>query len=183
MNAEIAAVSAAVEKERSLVARAASGDQAAARVLYDAHAQRVYRLAYRMCGDADLAADVTQDVFVRVFAQLAKFRGESAFTTWLHRVAVTTCLNTLRKVKRFRQREVEMDEACDQPLDQGSIEPALRQALATAIDALPDDLRIVLVMHAFEGYTHVEIGNALGIPEGTSKSRLFEAKGRLRESL
>src|SRR3954470_16192084 len=95
--------------DKSLIARAVAGERSAARTLYDRHAPRVYRLAFRMCGDRDLASDLTQDVFVRVFRQLAQFRGESAFTTWLHRVTVTTCLNTLRKVKRFRTREVEID--------------------------------------------------------------------------
>jgi len=102
LNAQVGSSPLAGEAERSLIARAAAGDVAAARALYDAHSRRVYRLAYRMCGDPDLAADLTQDVFVRVFSQLGRFRGEAAFTTWLHRVAVTSCLNSLRKVKRFR---------------------------------------------------------------------------------
>jgi RNA polymerase sigma-70 factor (ECF subfamily) len=170
------------EETRSLVALAVNGDLAAARTLYDRHAGRVHRLAYRMCGDRDLASDLTQDVFVRVFRQLGQFRGESAFTTWLHRVAVTTCLNTLRKVKRFRSREVDLEHASDRGTEQPS-DPALQRALGDAIDALPEGLRIALVMHAIEGYTHVEIAAALGIAEGTSKSRVSEARARLRDLL
>ena len=182
-NAELAAVATVDDGDRSLIHRAAAGDLAAARALYDRHAGRVFRLAYRMCGDRDLAGDLTQDVFVRVFRQLGQFRGESAFTTWLHRVAVTTCLNTLRKVKRFRSREVDLEHAGDQSTAGAERDPLLHSALTTAIEELPEGLRIALVMHAIEGYTHVEIAAALGIAEGTSKSRVFEARARLREAL
>ena len=183
LNAQLAVTPTADDGDSSLIARTTAGDLAAARALYDRHAARVYRLAYRMCGDRDLAGDLTQDVFVRVFKQLGQFRGESAFTTWLHRVAVTTCLNTLRKVKRFRGREVELDNAHDQGGKAPDRDPVLHEVLTTAIEALPEALRIALVMHAIEGYTHVEIAAALGIAEGTSKSRVFEARAKLRETL
>ncbi len=183
LNAQLAVVPAADEGDSSLIARAVAGDLLAGRALYDRHAARVYRLAYRMCGDRDLASDLTQDVFVRVFRQLGQFRGESAFTTWLHRVAVTTCLNTLRRVKRFRGREVDLDDAQQHSTRAPDRDPVLHAALTTAIEALPESLRIALVMHAIEGYTHVEIASALGIAEGTSKSRVFEARAKLREML
>lgn len=183
LNAQRAAPATVDDGDQSLIHRAAAGDLAAARALYDRHAGRVFRLAYRMCGDRDLAGDLTQDVFVRVFRQLGQFRGESAFTTWLHRVAVTTCLNTLRKVKRFRSREVDLTHAEDHGVAGVDRDPLLHSALTVAIEALPEGLRIALVMHAIEGYTHVEIAAALGIAEGTSKSRVFEARARLREAL
>ncbi len=169
LNAQLAVLPQADDGIRPLIARATGGDLVAARALYDRHAARIYRLAYRMCGDRDLASDLTQDVFVRVFRQLGQFRGEAAFTTWLHRVAVTTCLNTLRKVKRFRGREVELDDAHEHSTKAPDRDPVLHAALTTAIDALPESLRIALVMHAIEGYTHVEIAAALGIAEGTSR--------------
>lgn len=169
--------------DRALIGRVAAGDRGAAKALYDRHASRVYRLAYRMCGDRDLAGDLTQDVFVKVFRQLGQFRGESAFSTWLHRVTVTTCLNTLRKVKRFRTREVAIDEAAGQSSGATERDPLLDAALSAAIDALPENLKVALVMHAIEGYTHGEIAAILGIAEGTSKSRVFEARAKLRESL
>ncbi len=172
-----------VTEERSLIAKAATGDRGAARALYDAHAPRVHRLAYRMCGDQDQASDLVQDVFVQVFRQLHTFRGEAAFTTWLHRVATTTMLNSMRKVTRFRQREATLDEARDGDLETADGDPVLREALSRAIDALPEGLRIALVMHAVEGYTHTEIGAALGIAEGTSKKRVFDARVRLKEML
>jgi RNA polymerase sigma-70 factor (ECF subfamily) len=174
-----------VDDERSLIARAATGDREAARVLYDTHAPRVHRLAYRLCGDPDLAADLTQDVFVQVFRQLGTFRGESSFTTWLHRVAVTTSLNSMRKVRRLRDREADLDEASTFAFEGGSgeVDHDVREALAAAIESLPDSLRVALVMHAIEGYTHTEIGAALGIAEGTSKKRVFDARARLRTML
>src|ERR1019366_7958187 len=110
----------------------------------------------------DLAADLTQDVFVLVFRELPTFRGESAFTTWLHRIAVTVSLNAMRKVKRLREREADLEEARYHEHDGGDIDPDLRARLAAAIDALPEGLRAALVMHTIEGYTHNEIAAALG---------------------
>lgn len=172
-----------INDERSLIARAVIGDRTAARALYDAHAARVHRVAYRICGDGELAADLTQDVFVLVFRELPKFRGESAFATWVHRIAVTVSLNAMRKVKRLREREMDLDEARHHEQESGDIDPDLRERLAAAIDALPDGLRVALVMHTIEGYTHAEVASALGIAEGTSKARVFEARAKLRKSL
>ena len=171
------------DDERALIALAAAGDRAASRALYDRHAARVHRLAYRVCGDPDLADDLTQDVFVKVFRSLGQFRGDSAFSTWVHRIAVTVSLNAMRKVKRLREREADLDEAHLHEFDTGAIDPELRARLATAIEALPDSVRIALVMHAIEGYTHAEIGAALGIAEGTSKAKVFDARARLRKAL
>lgn len=178
----IASDDAAVD-ERSLIARAVAGDRRAARALYDAHAARVHRLAYRISGDAALAEDLTQDVFVLVFRELPKFRGEAAFSTWLHRIAVTVSLNAMRKVKRLRERETDLDEARHHEHEGGDLDPDLRERLAAAIDALPEGLRVALVMHTIEGYTHAEVAAALGIAEGTSKARVFEARARLRKAL
>lgn len=172
------------EEERALIARAATGDSRAARALYDAHVVRVHRIAFRMCGDAELANDLTQDTFVRVFKQLGQFRGESAFSTWVHRVAVSVVLNARNRIKRHQQ-ETTLD---DHPLYATEdpnlrIDPDLRDRMHAAIDALPDGLRLALMMHAFEGYTHAEIGAALGIAEGTSKTRVFDARNLVRTAL
>ena len=173
------------ENERALIARAANGDSQAARTLYDAHAPQVHRLAYRMCGDGELANDLVQDTFVRAFRQLAQFRGDSSFGTWVHRVAVSVVLNAMGKVKRMRTRETPIDDellhAPDDPTLR--IDPDLRERLHAAIAALPDGLRLALMMHAFEGYTHAEIGAALGIAEGTSKTRVFDARQLVRSAL
>lgn len=175
--------SATVRDERTLIAEAAKGDRTAARELYDAHVERVHRIAYRICGDADQADDLTQDVFVQVFRRLDQFRGDSAFSTWVHRVALTVSLNAMRKVKKFRQRETDLDEAFHHEHDTGELEPDLRDRLREAIDALPEGSRVALVMHTIEGFSHKEIGEMLGIAEGTSKARVFDARARLKKAL
>ena len=91
--------------EWTLITRTIAGDRISARTLYDRHAARVHRLVFRICADEELACDLVQDVFVRAFGQLAGFRGDSAFTTWLHRIAITTAINQMRKVKRIRAHE------------------------------------------------------------------------------
>lgn len=166
-----------------LIVRILAGDRVAARMLYDRHARRVHRLAYRISGDEELACDLVQDVFVRAFAQLAHFRGESAFTTWLHRIAVTTALNQMRKVRRIREREEVLEDPDAHASPVREVDPDLRSRLHAAIDALPEGLRMTVLLHDLEGYTHAEIGTMLGVAEGTSKARLFEARARLRESL
>ncbi|MDP2480294.1 MAG: RNA polymerase sigma factor [Candidatus Palauibacterales bacterium] len=169
--------------EPELIERVLAGDAAAERTLYDAHVDRIYRLAYRMTGEDDLAQDCTQETFLRAFERLAEFRGDSALGTWLHTVATSVVLNALRKRKRRWRREVAMEKAG--PLGRREIgeDVGLRQRLHAAIDDLPDKYRMVFVMHEVEGYTHREIGSALGIEVGTSKAQLSRARARLREAL
>jgi RNA polymerase sigma-70 factor, ECF subfamily len=169
--------------EAELIARVLAGDRVAGRTLYEAHAPRVYRLIYRLTGDAELTRELTQDAFVRAFGQLARFRGDAAFSTWLHRIAVTVTSNGLRKVRRLRARETPLDDVLPGPGVTHRGDPDLRARLERAIDALPEACRITLVMHDVEGYTHAEIAATLGVAEGTSKSRLFDARTRLRAAL
>lgn len=184
MEAAAASANPASADERSLVARACQGDRGAARQLYDAHARRVHRLVYRICDDEELAHDLTQDAFVRAFSQLAGFRGESSFGTWLHRIAVSVALNAMRKVRRLRDRERPLDDSTElHEAPTREADPDLRDRLHAAIDALPASLRQPLVLYHVEGYTHGEIGEMLGIAEGTSKARVFEARGRLKVAL
>src|SRR6476661_9955387 len=96
--------------DRQLVSRCIDGDRAAERSLYDAHVERIYRLVHRMAGDADLAADFTQETFIRAFDRLDQFRGDSSLATWLHTIAVSVALNGMRKVKRIRGRMDNIDE-------------------------------------------------------------------------
>ena len=169
--------------EPELIARVLAGDRIAARELYDLHAPRVYRLAFRLTGDADLARESTQDVFVRAFRQLASFRAESALATWLHRITVTVVSTALRSVKKKREREADFDDLLPAPTDLDYGDPVLRERLRRAIDALPEIYRVTVIMHDIEGYTHLEIAEALGVAEGTCKSRLSLARARLREAL
>ncbi|MBX7118314.1 MAG: sigma-70 family RNA polymerase sigma factor [Gemmatimonadaceae bacterium] len=169
--------------DHDLIAAVLHGDARAERRLYDAHVDRVYRLAYRMAGDEALARDFTQDAFIRAFERLADFRGDSAFSTWLHAIAVSVILNGLKKVRRIHGREIGGDELPEVAVGRREAEPDLKVRLKAAIDGLPDGYRTVFVMHDVEGFTHEEIGVALGIQPGTSKAQLFRARAKLRAEL
>jgi len=169
--------------ERELITRVLGGDAAAERALYDAHVDRVYRLAYRMTGEDAVAQDCTQETFVRAFERLKEFRGDAALSTWLHAIATSVVLNTLRKVKRFHRREAPLEAAAGTGHEPARVDPDLKQRLHEAIDALPEKYRMVFVMHDVEGYTHEEIGRTLGVQVGTSKAQLFRARAKLREAL
>jgi len=172
-----------VNREPELIARVVAGDRLAARELYDAEAPRVFRLAFRLTGDDDLAKELTQETFVRAFAQLDRFRGEAALSTWLHRVTVSVVSNAMRKVKRFREREADLDEASTIAAPSRVADPDLKEKLQRAIDELAEIYRTTLIMHDVEGYTHEEIASVLGVAEGTCKSRLSVARAQLREKL
>jgi RNA polymerase sigma-70 factor, ECF subfamily len=169
--------------ESSLIARAVAGETSAQRALYDAHVDRVYRLAFRLAGEDDLARDFTQETFIRAFERLNGFRGESAFGTWLYSIAMSVSLNGLRSIRRLRAREIGIDAAESLGTSRGPVDPDLRERLHRAIDDLPQGYRTVFVMHDVEGFTHEEIGEALGIQVGTSKAQLFRARAKLREAL
>lgn len=169
--------------EPQLIARVLAGDRIAGRELYDAHAPRVFRLAFRLTGDSELAGECTQETFIRAFRMLDRFRGDSALSTWLHRITVSVVANGMRKVKRFRARETDLEEAHPIETAVEAIEPDLRARLGEAIDALPEIYRTTVIMHDLEGYTHMEIATTLGVAEGTCKSRLSIARGKLRAAL
>jgi len=170
-------------RDRQLVARCLSGDPAAERDLYDAHVDRIYRLMHRMAGDPDLAADLTQDTFIRAFERLDQFRGDASLSTWLHAIAVSVALNGMRQVKRIRGRTESIEESDLLAVQPTSFAVDLKTRLHSAVDALSEKLRPVFLMHDVEGYTHDEIAAALGIPVGTSKARLFDARAKLRLAL
>jgi RNA polymerase sigma-70 factor (ECF subfamily) len=133
-------------------------------------------------GDADLAADIAQDVWIQIFRALPSYRGESQFGTWAHRIAVNRTLNALRKSRRLANLETEITETS------AALEPdADRSFVAESIEAatarLSPGARTVFVMHDVEGYTHEEIAEQLGITAGGSKSQLFKARAKLRKLL
>ena len=170
-------------QEARLIEQARGGDQDAFRQLYDVNVDRVYRLAFRMAGDEDLARDYTQEAFVKAFHKLDQFRGDSAFSTWMHSITVSVTLNGLRKVKRAREREFELDERLVDTKAAAIAEPDLKDRLKAAIDGLPEIYRTVFVMHDLEGYKHEEIAETLKTAVGTSKARLSRARAQLREVL
>jgi RNA polymerase sigma-70 factor, ECF subfamily len=169
--------------DKELIGRVLAGDPRAERALYDTHVDRVFRLVYRMAGDADRAQEYTQETFIRAFARLTEFRGEAALSTWLGSIAISIALNGLRKVRRFQEREVALDDVPSMGRMSSEAEPDLKVRLANAIDALPEGYRAVFVMHDVEGFTHEEIASTLGVHPGTSKAQLFRARARLRVAL
>ncbi len=174
----------------AVVAAAQRGDAAAFATLYDAHAPRVYALVLGMSGDEVAAAELVQDTFVRAWEALSTFRGDCAFTTWLHRIAVNITLTQARSSRRRTLRvAIESDLAA---ADDGIVpaegeapvrDVALHMDLASAIRRLPAGARTVFVLHDVGGYGHSEIGQQLGIAEGTSKAHLFRARRLLRGML
>ena len=169
--------------ERELIGQVLAGDPAAERALYEAHVDRVFRLVYRMAGDMDRAQDWVQETFIRVFDRLGDFRGESSLSTWICSIAISIALNGLRKVRRFREREVTWTSQETSGSRRARPIPISRSRLSQAIDDLPEGYRTVFVMHDVEGFTHEEIGDALGVASGTSKAQLFRARAKLREAL
>lgn len=167
--------------ETELILRAQQGDGVAIEALYRRHADRVYTVVRRVAGDDALAEDWAQEAWMRAIRALPSFRGQSLFSTWLHRIAVNCALYGRRGRERLRARETELPEA----LEAASREdrPLLRMRLEDAIDRLPDRMRRVLVLHDVEGYTHEEIGELLGVAPGTCKSQLFKARAKMRTML
>ena len=169
--------------QRALVERARRGDASAQRALYEAHVERIYRLTYRLAGVEHLARELTQDTFVRAFASLDGFRGDSAFGTWLHTIAVSVSLNELKRRKRESARAAPLDEALTISRTAPASDPILRERLMAAVNELPEGCRTVFMMHDAEGYTHEEIAAALGVTTGTSKAQLSRGRAKLRIAL
>ncbi|MBI4545044.1 MAG: RNA polymerase sigma factor [Gemmatimonadetes bacterium] len=167
-----------------LVLHARGGDLAAFDRLYYACVGRVYALCLRMAGSADDAERLTQDVFVRAWEKLPLFRGESKFTSWLHRLAVNVVLRDRRGTWRRERRLA--DAGGMQHIElAGNREaaPELRLDLERAVAALPPRARAVLVLHDIEGYRHDEIAALLRCAVGTSKAQLHRARRLLRQAL
>ena len=171
----------AINPDAVEVALAASGDASAFARLYHRHVDRVHSLARRMI-DFELADEVTQDVFVRAWEKLHTFRGEAAFGTWLHRLAVNVILARRGSLGQQRKRFVDSDIPLETMAGRSS-EPALGMDLEQALTRLPDGARQVFVLHDVEGYRHEEIATMLGLAEGTSKSQLHRARMALRKHL
>lgn len=164
----------------ALIAAAQKGDEGAFLALYERHAGRVRRLVESRVGDPALADDLCQESWLRAFRGLAAFRGDAEFGTWMHTIARNVVASRGRTVKR----RTELLEESWTPRVTSAPEPVeLRVDLRRAVDALPPGMRRVLWLHDVEGWTHADIGTTLGVSEGTSKSQLFKARARLRETL
>lgn len=176
--------------DAELIARAQRGDEEAFAALFEVHKRRVYSLCLRMTGDTAEAEDLAQEAFLQLFRKIATFRGESAFSTWLHRLVVNVVLMHLRK-KGLQQVSLdEPDASQDEPVkreygddDKRLLHSIDRITLSRAIDGLPPGYRAVLVLHDVEGYEHNEIAQILNCSVGNSKSQLHKARLKLRELL
>jgi RNA polymerase sigma-70 factor (ECF subfamily) len=172
-----------MDHEPLLIRRAIDGDESALRALWTRHAPHIDMVVRRLVGgDADLAADIAQEVWIQIFRALPSYRGDSQFSTWAHRIAVNRTLNALRKARRLASLETDVDESS------AAIEPDpdrafVAQSIEEAAARLSPGARAVFMMHDVEGYTHEEIAEQLGITPGGSKSQLFKARGKLRKLL
>jgi RNA polymerase sigma-70 factor (ECF subfamily) len=167
--------------ETSDVALAARGDARAFARLYEEHKGRVMAIARRMTG-YEHAAELTQDVFVRAWQKLGTFRGESKFSTWLHRLAVNLILSRRSAWATERARFLDAEDS----LDRLAARPSggeLGLDFEKAIDLLPDGARTIFVLHDVEGWKHEEIARALGVTSGTTKAQLHRARMLLRGTL
>jgi RNA polymerase sigma-70 factor, ECF subfamily len=172
-----------VDWEGALVQRARSGDTRAFERLYRDHVGRVYGLCLRMTRDPAVAEDCTQETFINAWKALARFETRSSLATWLHRIAVNAALAKRRRksapivepTAEDDEEPVERDWTLETPLEVNEIE--------TAIEALPDGARDVLVLHAIYGYSHTEAAEMLGVAEGTCKAQLHRARSLLKARL
>ncbi len=165
------------------IQRAKAGDPDAFRILYEGHVGRIYALCLRLAGDPAKAEELVQDTFIRAWEKLPGFRGESAFGTWLFRIAVNVALSERRATGRreARIRSVADPEAL--PAAERPSHPGDRMDMEQAIADLPPRARAVFLLYDVEGYQHSEIAEMTGIAEGTSKTQLFRARRLLRKAL
>ena len=174
------------------IGQAQQGDAAAFEALYKLHSRRVYALCLRMVGDAAEAEDLTQEAFLQLFRKIYTFRGESAFSSWLHRLTANIVLMRFRKKRPI---PISLDEVTrsdgenERPaLEVGAPDPRLlglfdRVNLQGALERLPEGYKSMFLLHDVQGYEHKEIANLLGCSVGNSKSQLHKARKRLRELL
>lgn len=171
----------------TLAQSAAKGDMVAFEELYQRHHRRVYSICLRMLQNASEAEDLTQDVFIQLYRKIGSFRGDSAFTTWLHRMTVNQVLMHFRKrtVKFEKTTEegetpVQIVSGTENPFKMPIVD---KIALENAIEQLPNGYKNVFVLHDVEGFEHEEVARILGCSVGTSKSQLHKARLKLRKLL
>jgi RNA polymerase sigma-70 factor, ECF subfamily len=178
--------------EAEAIRLAQQGNASAFACIYRLHSRRAYTLCFRMVGNSAEADDLTQDVFLQVFRKIQTFRGEAAFSTWLHRLAVNVVLMRLRK-KKLAQTSLEEatepnEEIGKPPKEFGGPDPRLtglvdRVNINRALGHLPPGYRLIFILHDIQGYEHKEIAEILDCSVGNSKSQLHKARMRLRQKL
>ncbi len=177
----------APQSDLALAMAAGKGDMNAFEQLYERHNRRVYSLCLRMTQNAAEAEDLAQEAFIQLFRKISSFRGDSAFTTWLHRLTVNQCLMHFRKKSVKLERTTEEGETPIQVVrgteNPNSMPVVDRIALDSALNQLPPGYKSVFVLHDVEGHEHEEIAKMLGVAVGTSKSQLHKARMKLRRIL
>ena len=167
--------------EQAWILKAQRSDSRAFEALYRLHVDKIYGLCLRMTGNVSEAEDCTQEAFIQAWNKMAKFRGDSAFATWLHRIAVNAVLGRIRKSKREHDRIQAVSDVQQTRVTTGDT-GELRD-LAEAVDKLPERARHVFVLNAVYGYSHEEAAGMLGIAAGTSKAQLHRARKLLAQQL
>lgn len=181
--------------EDLLIKRAQSGDIAAFEALIEAYEQKVFHIAYRMAGNPDDAADMAQEILLKIFRNVGKFKGESKFSTWVYRVATNTCLDELKKAKR--KAAYSLDEEFETEEGQLGVEVAdtaptpeqrvegqeIRDAITEAISRLSEEHRQIIILRDINGLTYEEVADILDCSLGTVKSRISRAREQLRKIL
>lgn len=171
-------VAESADDESQLIERARNNDYRAYEELYRLHIGRVMGLCIRLLNDRDLAEDMAQEAFIQAWRNLSKFRGDSAFGSWLYRITTNTVLSYLRKQKHF-QNSLDVDDLELEYRETQDEQIGLEAAIAT----LPDGARAVFILYSLEGYTHDEISRLLKIAPGSSKAQLHRARKLLKEQL
>jgi RNA polymerase sigma-70 factor (ECF subfamily) len=172
------------ERDEDLVRRAVDGDRAAFGIIVERHERRVYNLALRMTGREEDARDATQDAFLTALRKLSSFRGEAAFTTWLHRVTVNACYDLLRKRSRSPLLHTRDDHEPEPPAWPDHAEATdLSVDVQRALLAVPEDYRVVMILHDVQDLPYEEVAAIVGIPVGTVKSRLHRGRVALSRAL
>lgn len=165
---------------RELIEAVANGDAGAEAALFEAEAERIWRILFRLTGSPDDADDLTRETFLRAFESASTFRSRGSARGWLARIA----LNLTRDgFKRRRRREALLAQHSDPEGVSPRLSTSVDRRVRAAVECLPEDQRIVVLMHDLEGYTHSEIAQAIGIAPGSSRSRLSRARAVLREQL
>ncbi|MCS7253896.1 MAG: sigma-70 family RNA polymerase sigma factor [Armatimonadota bacterium] len=187
--------------DEELVKLSCAGEREAFAILIRRYQDRIYSLVYRYVGNPEDALDLTQETFIKVFTKLGEFKGKSKFYTWLYRIAVNVCIDFRRRqhisavywddIKPVELNPFEVDESSehyDVPDENGdperrAIDSELRLRIREAVDALPEQLRVVLLLREYEDMSYEEIAKIIGCPVGTIKSRLFQAREMLKRML
>lgn len=168
--------------EHQLVTLSKRGDQRAYEQLYRANVGKIHALCLRLCGQREMAEDLTQEAFVKAWQRIASFRGDSAFGSWMYRLTTNLVISYMRQQTKWKYVDIEEEHFQDEDADVDSIKGESSD-LERAIAGLPEQARVVLILYEFIGYQHNEISEITGLAVGTCKAHLHRAKNLLKERL